>query len=252
MSDPAPSLSASVWLSLAAPAYNEADGIAAIVADWHDFLSARLVADFEIVICNDGSTDETGAILDRLALTHPRIKPLHFKANQGAAAALNAAIAATKGDWVLLLDSDGQFPIQNFPDMLEGLDYTGGLAAIGIRRKKDVAFARFGSWASGALCNLAHGSHLRDFNCALKLVSGPVLRGLGLEAKGMNYSTEVTSRLLECGIVPVEVTIEHRPRTTGASHMKLARGARDRFLFVLYVMLRQALLRRGILTRPEP
>ena len=252
MSDPAPSLSAPVWLSVAAPAFNEADGIAAIVADWHDFLSAQLVADFEIVICNDGSTDETGAILDRLALTHPRIKPLHFKANQGAAAALNAAIAATKGDWVLLLDSDGQFPIQNLPAMLEALRRSGGVAAIGIRRKKDVAFARFGSWASGALCNLAHGSHLRDFNSAFKLVSGPVLRGLGLEAKGMNYSTEVTSRLLECGIVPVEVTIEHRPRTTGASHMKLARGARDRFLFVLYVMLRQALLRRGILTRPEP
>ena len=88
------------------------------------------------------------------------------------------------------------------------------------------------------------------------LVSGPVLRGLGLEAKGMNYSTEVTSRLLECGIVPVEVTIEHRPRTTGTSSMKLVRGARDRFLFALYIILRQALLRRGILTttlaRPRP
>ena len=163
------------------------------------------------------------------------MQPLHFSTNQGAAAALNAAIAATKGDWVLLLDSDGQFPIQNLPDMLEALRRSGGLAAIGIRQKKDAAFARFGSWASGLVCNLAHGSHLRDFNSAFKLVSGPVLRGLGLEAKGMNYSTEVTSRLLECGIVPVEVTIEHRPRATGVSSMKLLRGARDRFLFVLYI-----------------
>jgi hypothetical protein len=50
----------------------------------------------------------------------------------------------------------------------------------------------------------------------------------------------------------VEVTIEHRPRTTGTSSMKLVRDARDRFLFVLYIILRQALLRRGILTRPRP
>jgi dolichol-phosphate mannosyltransferase len=245
-------LSGPIRLSVAAPAYNEAEGIAAVVADWHSFLATQGLAEFEIVICNDGSKDETGAILDRLALTCPQMRPLHFSTNQGAAAALNAAIAATKGDWVLLLDSDGQFPIQNLPDMLAALRASGGLAAIGIRRKKDVAFARFGSWASGVLCNWAHGSHLRDFNSAFKLVSGPVLRGLGLEAKGMNYSTEVTSRLLECGIAPVEVTIEHRPRTAGTSSMKLARGARDRFLFVLYIILRQALLRRGILTRPGP
>ena len=245
-------LSGPVRLSLAAPAYNEAEGIAAVVTEWHGFLAGQDLADFEIVICNDGSKDDTGAILDRLASSMPRLKPLHFAANQGAAAALNAAIAATRGDWVLLLDSDGQFPIQNLPAMLASLRQCDGLAATGIRRKKDVAFARFGSWASGVLCNMAHGSRLQDFNSAFKLVSGPVLRGLGLEAKGMNYSTEVTSRLLECGIVPVEVGIEHRPRTTGASSMKMMRGARDRFLFVLYVILRQALLRRGILVRPKP
>jgi glycosyltransferase involved in cell wall biosynthesis len=222
------------------------------VADWHGFLATQDLADFEIVICNDGSQDDTGAILDRLALAYPRLKPLHFATNQGAAAALNAAIAATKGDWVLLIDSDGQFPIQNLPDMLTALRQSGGQAAIGIRQKKDRAFARFGTRASGAVCNWAHGSRLKDFNSAFKLVSGPVLRGLGLEAKGMNYSTEVTSRLLECGIVPVEVAIEHRPRTTGVSSMKLARGARDRFLFVLYIILRQALLRRGIISRPRP
>jgi dolichol-phosphate mannosyltransferase len=136
--------------------------------------------------------------------------------------------------------------------MVEALRRSGGLAVIGIRRKKDVAFARFGSWASGLLCNMAHGSRLADFNSAFKLVSGPVLRRLGLEAKGMNYSTEVTSRLLECGIIPVEVTVEHRHRTTGVSSMKLIRGARDRFLFVLYIMLRQALLGLGILTRHKP
>jgi dolichol-phosphate mannosyltransferase len=245
-----------IKLSVAAPAYNEAEGIEAVITDWHDYLANQDLADFEIVICNDGSRDDTGSILDRLAQTLPRLRPLHFGANQGAAAALNAAITATTGDWVLLLDSDGQFPIQNLPDMLTCLRQSGGLAAMGIRQKKDVAFARFGSWASGVVCNWAHGSRLKDFNSAFKLVSGPVLRELGLEAKGMNYSTEVTSRLLECGIVPAEVTIEHRPRITGTSSMKLVRGARDRFLFALYIVLRQALLRRGILTsaltRPKP
>src|SRR6266567_8201682 len=213
MSAPAQSLALPIRLSVAAPAYNEAAGIEAVIAEWHGFLSEQTsLAEFEIVICNDGSTDATGDILDRLTLSCPGLRPLHFTQNQGAAAALNAAIAATRGDWVLLIDSDGQFPIQNLPDMLAALRRTGGLAAIGIRQKKDAPFAQFGSWASGVACNLVHGSRMRDFNSAFKLVWGPALRGLGLESKGMNYSTEVTSRLLERGIVPVEVTIEHRPR----------------------------------------
>jgi glycosyltransferase involved in cell wall biosynthesis len=245
-------LSLPIRLSVAAPAYNEAEGIEMAVAEWHSFLAAQKdVAEFEIVICNDGSKDRTGDILDRLTLPFPELRPVHFARNQGAAAALKAAIAATRYDWVLLLDSDGQFPIANLSAMLAALRH-GGRAAIGIRRKKDVAFAQFGSWASGVVCNLVHGTQLKDFNSAFKLVWGPTLRGLGLEAKGMNYSTEVTSRLLECGIVPVEVTIEHRPRTTGVSSMKLIRGAIDRLLFVIYIALRQLLLALGILIRPQP
>lgn len=253
MRDIAQSLRAPIRLSVAAPAYNEAGGIEAVITEWHAFLSSLPeVENFEIVVCNDGSRDKTSEILDRLTLSFPQLRPLHFAQNQGAAAALNAAIAETKGDWVLLIDSDGQFPIQNLPDMLASLRKSGGSAAIGIRKKKDVAFAQFGSWASGQICNLAHGSRMRDFNSAFKLVWGPTLRNLGLEAKGMNYSTEVTSRLLERGIVPVEVAIEHRPRVTGVSSMKLVRGAAHRFLFVSYIALRQLLLGLGILSRPKP
>ena len=245
-------LSLPIRLSVAAPAYNEAEGIEMVVAEWHSFLAAHKdVVEFEIVICNDGSRDRTGDILDRLTLPFPQLRPVHFVRNQGAAAALKAAIAATRYDWVLLLDSDGQFPIANLPAMMAALR-NGDRAAIGIRQKKDVAFAQFGSWASGLVCNLVHGTQLKDFNSAFKLVWGPTLRGLGLEAKGMNYSTEVTSRLLECGIVPAEVTIEHRPRTTGVSSMKLVRGAIDRLLFVIYIALRQLLLALGILIRPQP
>ncbi|HTC84233.1 MAG TPA: glycosyltransferase family 2 protein [Rhizomicrobium sp.] len=244
------SISGPLRLSVAAPAYNEAAGIEAVLTNWHDFLSAQPLDSFEIVICDDGSTDGTGDILDRLSQSWPQLRVLHFAKNQGAAAALNAAIAATQGDWVLLTDSDGQFAIENLPDMVEALRRSGAKAAIGIRRKKDAAFAQFGSWASGLVCNLLHGSRMRDFNSAFKLVWGPTLRGLGLEARGMNYSTEVTSRLLERGIVPVEVTIQHRPRAAGASHMKLLRGALHRFLFVCYIALRQLLLRLGVLSRP--
>ena len=240
-----------IRLSLAAPAFNEAEGIRLVVEGWHQYLVAQKhIQQFEIVVCNDGSRDATGTVLNQLASDYPEVRPIHFDQNRGAAAALSAAIAATTLDWVLLTDSDGQFPIDNASRMFEEVRRLQVPAAIGIRHKKDRLFARFGTSSSALICNLFHGSSIRDFNSAFKLVWGPLLRSLNFEAKGMNYSTEVTSRLLECGVPIVEVDIEHRQRMTGASHMKMLRGAVHRLLFVAHLGLRQILFKADVLRRP--
>lgn len=239
-------------LSIAAPAYNEMAGIEHIIRHWHIFLkNETTIKSFEIVICNDGSQDETGAILDRLAKEHPEIRPIHFQKNQGAAAALTAAIAATQLDWILLMDSDDQFPIENLQAMLTALSDSRALAALGIRAKKDNWIAQLGSKASGAICNIVHGSNMKDFNSAFKLVYGPLLRSLHLEAKGMNYSTEITSRLLEQKINIVQVDIKHKARTLGKSHIKIIRDGLYRLLFVIYIALRQLLIWLEILRKPQ-
>jgi glycosyltransferase involved in cell wall biosynthesis len=239
-------------VSLAAPAFNEAENLDALVEGWIEHLrSIPWLERFEIVICNDGSRDRTGAVLDELATRHAEVHPTGFARNQGAAAALSRAISCTSLDWVLLLDSDGQFPIQNLGKMVEAVTKARRPAAIGVRLvKADAAFARFGSWTSGQLCNLFHGTRYRDFNCALKLVRGPLLRALCLEAKGLNYSAEVTSKLLERGVQSIEVEIEHQPRTHGKSSVAGMKAALSRFLFVLYIGMRQLLLKLQVLQRP--
>jgi dolichol-phosphate mannosyltransferase len=239
-------------LSVAAPAFNEAGAIRTVIEGWLDYLRhLDELAEFEIVVCNDGSHDTTGAILDVLAREHHQLHPLHFAVNKGAAVALTKAISATRFDWVLLIDSDGQFPISNLAALLAAVRAQRVPAAIGIRQqKKDRVFARFGSASSSLICNLVHRSAIRDFNSAFKLVWGPLLRALNLEAKGMNYSTELTSRLLESGVGIAQLVIEHKPRTSDATNMKLVRGVVDRLLFVAYIALRQVLLRTGVLRRP--
>jgi dolichol-phosphate mannosyltransferase len=240
-----------IRLSVAAPAFNEGEGVRLVVESWHRYLTAqRNIQKFEIVVCNDGSGDATGTILDQLASEYPEIRPIHFEQNQGAAVALTAAIAATTLDWVLLTDSDGQFPIDNASKMLEELRRLHVPAAIGIRKKRDRLFARFGTSSSSLICNLLHGSSIRDFNSAFKLVWGPLLRSLNFEVKGMNYSTEVTSRLLECGVPIAEVDIEHRQRMSGTSHMRMLRGTVHRLLFVAHLGMRQLLFKTDVLRRP--
>jgi len=237
-------------LSIAAPAYNEGAGIEKVLSEWARYLAERCApADFEIVICNDGSKDGTGAILENLARTIPQLRPVHHDRNQGAAAALATAIAHTTKTWVLLIDSDGQFPIDNL-ERLAAKAAGGETAVIGVRtRKQDGAIVRLGSAMSGAACNWFCRTRYRDFNCALKLVRGPLLRSLNIEAKGLNYSGEITAKLIERGVRLAEVEVAHRARETGKSSAT-ARAVVHRLLFVAYLGFRQVLFRHGVLQRP--
>ncbi len=237
-------------LSIAAPAYNEGESIGAIVRTWSEYLSAmKNLKDFEIVVCNDGSKDNTGTILNELSHTDPHIKPVSFAVNQGAAAALSHAIHNTRHPWVLLLDSDGQYGIENVVKLIAEVEsHPDCNAVIGVRmHKHDSAFTQFGSAASGWLCNLFHDTNYRDFNCALKLVDGEILRSLSLEAKGLNYSGEVSSKLIERGVVFREVEVEHKKRVAGRSSSQNLKAAWHRLLFVIYLGFRQFLIHQKVL-----
>ena len=109
--------------------------------------------------------------------------------------------------------------------------------------KANSAFARFGSWSSGVVCNLFHGSACSDFNCAFKLVNGALLRSLCLEAKGLNYSTEILSKILERRVHLAEVEIEHRPRARGRAASSLSGARPSSLYFCAYVGVRQLLFR---------
>ncbi len=238
-------------ISIAAPAYNEGENIFPLVEGWVHYLQAHFKPeDFEIVVCNDGSKDNTWDLLCKLSRLYPSVKPCNHATNQGAAAALTTAIRNTTKSWVLLLDSDGQYPVENLERFTRELKRAPLPAFIGFRvHKVDSTFARFGSWASGWCCNLFHGTRYRDFNCALKLVEGPLLRDLCLEAKGLNYSTEISSKILERGVVMGEVEVLHQSRDKGRSSRTLIRGSLHRFFFVIYIGFRQFLLKVGLLQR---
>lgn len=240
------------FLSIACPAYNEEAGIRAVILEWINYLILNeRISDFEIVICNDGSSDGTGSLLDSIASGDRRIIPIHLKKNQGAAVALSTAIGATKNELVLLQDSDGQFPIKYLDQMLD-LYEEGKLAVIGVRaRKKEGIFGTFGTWASAYVANFFFGSNLRDFNSAFKLVNGDLLRSLTLEAKGLNYSTEVTAKIIERSVRFGEIDIEVKERIAGKSSMKFLRDSIHRFYFVMYLGLRQFLIKRKVLQIQE-
>lgn len=241
-------------LSVAAPAFNEEAGLEAWADGWVRALSGRAsVRDFEIVVCNDGSRDGTGELLERLALRDPRIRPVHLDENRGAGRAVAAAIGATRGDWVLVVDSDGQFP----PGCLDAFDAARAAhrdvdAYLGARRSKaDSAFARFGARVTTASLNAIHGTAYRDLSSACQLLRGSLARALAVEARGLNYSLEIASKLLETGLRPVEVVVPHVGRSSGRSARTLVRSTAERAVFVAWLGARRALQQAGVIAATD-
>jgi glycosyltransferase involved in cell wall biosynthesis len=204
-----------VRLSVAAPCFNEAEGIAAVVDEWDGFL-ARLPFESEIVLCNDGSTDGTADVLARLCAQHPRLRVVSFERNGGYGRALSAAIDATRGEFVATIDSDGQFDLSDVSALLAELDDGGYDCVTGYRSgKKDSLFRVLADRGLNRLVRGLFGLRLRDTNCALKVARGEVLRGLRIEARGYPTPTEICVRMAAQGRALGEVGVTHRERAAG-------------------------------------
>lgn len=244
----------SISVSVAAPAYNEADGIKQTLDEWLQFLQgAPWVANYEIVIADDGSTDDTARVVSSLDVNGDFVKLVSLDRNRGAGVALRAAIRATEMDWVLLLDSDGQFAIEDSTLLYDELIRTGADIVVGSRRtkKEDRLLLRLGSRASAALSASAAKRADLDLNSALKLGRGEVMRALNLEARHLNYSSDVTLKGLEAGAVVVGVSVGHRSRESGKSSAAPLRDGFARIIFTAYSLLRAFAIRHGILDVEE-
>ncbi len=239
-----------VRLSVAAPCFNEEESITAVVQEWEQFLS-RLPFHSEIVLCNDGSTDGTARILDELKRAHPRLRVVSFEINGGYGRALSAAIDATRGEYVVTIDSDGQFDLSDVTALLAELDEGEYDCVTGYRMaKQDSLFRVLADRGLNKLVRLMFGVRLRDTNCAIKVARGDVLRGLRIEARGYPTPTEICVRLAAQGCHLGELGVTHREREAGASKLHPFRTAWSMFRFLLYLRRKLKLHADGIIVEP--
>jgi glycosyltransferase involved in cell wall biosynthesis len=237
-------------LSVAAPCFNEAEGIEAVVREWDGVLDGASFSS-EIVLCNDGSTDGTAAVLESLSASVPRLRVVGFERNGGYGRALSAAIDATRGAHVATIDSDGQFDLADGLLLLAELERGGYDCVTGYRvRKKDSLFRVAMDRGLNRLVRLMFGVTLRDTNCALKVARGEVLRGLVIEARGYPTPTEIVLRLAARGWRLGEAGVAHRERAAGASKLHPWRTAWGMFRFLLYLRRKLKLYRARIIVEP--
>ena len=220
-------------LSVVLPAYNEetviagtVHGIASILTPW--------VQDFEVIVVNDGSSDNTKAIVEHIMAIDARVRIVDHRINQGYGAALASGFEAVAKDLVFFMDSDGQFDpcdLKPFFSLIEKYD-----AVLGYRiKRQDTWVRKLNAWGWNLLVSLLLGVRVRDVDCAFKLYRSDFFRKHRLETRGAMINAEILHKLKRFGYLYAQVGVRHLPRrsgrATGARLSVIVRALRELFTY---------------------
>lgn len=201
-------------LSAVVPVYDERENLCALVPELEKHLSAT-GRSFEIVLVDDGSTDGSGELLDRMAAERPALRVLHFARNAGQTAAFDAGFRAARGRIVITLDADLQNDPGDIPRLLSALESGGHGAAVGYREQRaDPFLRRISSRIANAVRNRLSDEDIIDTGCSLKAFRKEALSAVKLFT-GMHRFLPTLLRME--GFTVVQVPVGHRPRRAGAS-----------------------------------
>jgi len=228
-----------ISLSIVAPVYNEELVIEKVVRQWHTFLASSGLS-YEIVLTNDGSKDNTGKILSQLSLEIPQLKLISYQHNRGYGYALNLAIKNSRGNFIITIDSDGQFEIKDLKKLIQlNSHFSPDIMVTGYRdKKKDTFIRHLSDKGLNILVRILFNNKLTDTNCALKLIPGDWLRSRKLESVSFSTPTEICLLCQDAGLKIKEIRVNHYPREVGISKLKPFKTMISFFFYLLYLKQR--------------
>jgi glycosyltransferase involved in cell wall biosynthesis len=203
-----------ISLSVVLPAYNEAKNIEKTVRDTLSYLNKR-IRDYEIIVVNDGSIDQTREIIEKLSLSNPKIVLVNHPVNLGYGSALRSGFDRSSLDYIFFMDSDGQFDINDIDSFLPYLeDYD---VIVGYREKRADPFIRsLNTWLYHLFIRLLFSLKINDMDCAFKMFKrSAYLTIKPIKSGGALFSVEFLIRLKKAGFTIKEVPVRHFPRRFG-------------------------------------
>jgi glycosyltransferase involved in cell wall biosynthesis len=221
-------------LSVFFPAYNEEENIERAVAEAAEALEPLQIK-YEIIIVNDGSTDDTAAIAERLSRINPHVRVIHHNPNQGYGAAVWSGIQAAQYEYTFFTDADLQFDLQEIKKLLAHAgEYS---VVLGYRAKRQDPLIRLVNAKGWNILNrILFGLKVKDIDAAFKLFKTDLVQKLPIKSRGAMMSAELLIRLQRMGIIFKEVPVTHLPRlhgeATGAKPAVILRAFRE--LFSMY------------------
>ena len=195
------------------PCYNEEDNIDRVVSKTLDTLE-RTGLDYEIIIVNDGSGDGTAKAAGDIAQRNLKIKVVNHEVNQGYGAALQSGFGAASKELVFYTDGDGQFDIDEMPDLLPLMRDYDIVSCYRIDRR-DNFVRKVNAWCWTKLVCLLFGMKLKDIDCAFKLYKREIFDHIKMSSKGALIDTEILARATGRGYKITQRGVHHYPRVAG-------------------------------------
>ena len=205
-------------LTVVFPMRNEEAYVRRAVAAAREVLEADL-ADWEIVIVDDASTDATGAIADELAGRDPRVRVVHNAAHLRLGGALRAGYAAARKDLVFYTDADLPIDLREVPRAVRLLEYQEADVVAGYRfdRTSEGFLRALYTFCYNHLLRTLFGLRVRDVNFAFKLFRRSTLERFTLTSQGSFIDAEFLLRARKAGCAIIQIGLDYFPRTRGTS-----------------------------------
>lgn len=207
-------------ISAVLPAYNEEENIENATKRMADALRSLGLRDWEVIIVDDGSADQTGQIADRLTTEDPgHIRVFHHNPNRGYAAALSTGFTNAKHQLIFFTDSDLQFDvgeIKNLVPLIEDADIVCGFRIYRFDHLTRLVL----SWGFNLLVRIMFRIGVRDIDCAFKLFRREVFDKVKIESKKFFVNAEVLAKAKYHGFRLAEIGVRHYPRAAGHSTVR--------------------------------
>jgi glycosyltransferase involved in cell wall biosynthesis len=210
-------------LSVVIPIRNEASSLPELVGELTDTLT-RWGRDYEIIVVDDGSSDESFDILGRLQAADPRLRVIRFRRNYGQTAAFAAGFDHARGRYIVTMDGDLQNDPADIPAMVAATERGSDIVCGWRKERQDPFFSRrVPSTFANALISFVTGIHLHDYGCSLKVFRAEIVKPMKLYGEMHRFlpaiASEQTSSISE-------MAVNHRPRKYGRSKYGLGRTIR--------------------------
>jgi glycosyltransferase involved in cell wall biosynthesis len=202
-------------LSIVLPVYNEEGSLPSLISELTDALQ-ELGSSYEIVAVDDGSSDDSVAVLRRLQEQEPHLRIVQFRRNFGQTAAFTAGFDYARGEIIVTMDADGQNDPADIARLLEAMEEGDYDLVSGWRqhRKEPFLTRKLPSMIANWLIASASDVHLHDRGCSLKALRRDLVKQMHLYGELHRFIPEVASLI---GVRVAEVPVSDRPRKAGKS-----------------------------------
>ncbi len=199
------------------PAYNDSHTIGGLVRNTLKLLP-KLTEDYEVIVINDGSADETAAVLAAIKAEFPQhVRIVTHEQNRGYGGALRSGFATASKDLVFYTDGDGQYDPLELELLVKRMGPSVGFVN-GYKRSRNDPWHRIAiGWLYNRFARFIFGIQLRDIDCDFRLIRRSLLEELHLRSTSGTICVELVKKLEMCPYLVEEVEVSHYPRLHGRS-----------------------------------